>query len=386
MLIELQEDGRFKHQLWLLPFPSGEPQLMPDHDRLGPGRDFPTRRLSWEPDDRHVVVANEEAGRGMHLFRADIKTGSLEPITTGTDSENAPAVSPDGSQIAYMSGAIDFDLIEASPNDGRTRVLLGTPRSELFPIWLTDSRYAYITAMRGTPEIWARDGADWPAPILTAGNDQSKWLGLERLAVSKDRRRIAYGAVFRDRHAIWIVPIAGGQPVPLDDPSIDQHGAAWSPDGNWIAYQRLSGTHWNIVTRPVGPGSPEVLADAAPGGGSTAWSPLGDWIAFARADGLQGVSPNGKKQVLFSPQRVSAFDFTADGHHIYAARRGSDRAWELATIDVATQTETVTRLDVPTNASVVSLNADATGRRLVLAVGTPKFDVWLLEGYGTARK
>jgi Tol biopolymer transport system component len=343
--------------------------------------------MSWEPDNRHIVIANEEAGRGMHLLRADTDSGELDAITFGIDAETAPAVSPDGRRIAFTSGSLDFDILELFPQDGHTQPLLASSRSEQFPIWLNGtSRFAYITDMRGSPEIWLHDeGANWPTPILASGAEaMPKWLSLERPALSRDGTRIAYGAISRDRHAIWISPVAGGVPVPLDDPSVDQHGPAWSPDGNWLAYQRLSGTTWNLVKRPVGPGPPVVLGDSPAGGGSTVWSPNGEWIALSGPGGLRAVSPDGRRNTILGPRAAAAFDFTPDGRRIYAVRRRSDRSWELATIDVLTNAETVVRLDIPATAVVSALSSDSTGRRIAASVGTSKFDVWLLDGYRTA--
>jgi eukaryotic-like serine/threonine-protein kinase len=384
VLVELQDDTRFRHQLWIVPFPSGTPRMMPDRERLGPGRDFPSRRLSWEPDNRHVVVANEEAGHGLHLFRVDTDNGDVEAITSGVGEETTPAVSPDGRSIAYASGGTDFDIVEIAADSGRSRPLLATPRSERYPLWLRGtSRYAYITDMRGSHEIWLQsEGEYWPTPIVTAGAEAlPRWLSLERPSISPDGRRIAYGVTFRDRHVIWISPVAGGVPVPLDEPSIDHHGAAWSPDGNWLAYQRLSGTKWNLVKRPVGPGAAVALAESPPGAGSTSWSPTGEWIAFADSAGLHAVSPDGSQNKVVSRSEVATFEFMPDGKHIVAVRRRPDRMWELATIDIATTAETSVRLDIPPTALVSGLSVHPTERRIAVAVGTSKFDLWLLEGY-----
>ena len=82
-----------------------------------------------------------------------------------------------------------------------------------------------------------------------------------------------------------------GSRVRLDAETTDQHGPSWSPDGNWIAYRRLSNGSWELVKTPLGGGQIVRLDDAAPGGAATDWSPTGRWIAHWRPDGMHLVSP-----------------------------------------------------------------------------------------------
>ena len=92
------------------------------------------------------------------------------------------------------------------------------------------------------------------------------------------------------------LPVRGGRPIPLDTQSYDQHGAAWSRDGNWIAYQRFYEGKWELVKAPFGGGKPVHLAPSGAGGSGTVWSPTGEWLAFARGGSLQLVSSDGKTQ------------------------------------------------------------------------------------------
>ena len=82
---------------------------------------------------------------------------------------------------------------------------------------------------------------------------------------------------------IWMVPVAGGNPVQFtDDPAADIH-PAWSPDGAQLAFASERAARADLggarrSRRPAGPPRPRhvrATADQAP-----AWSPDGTWIAY----------------------------------------------------------------------------------------------------------
>ena len=139
--------------------------------------------------------------------------------------------------------------------------------------------------------------------------------------------------------------------MPLDRESPDQHSPAWSPDGKWIAYQRLHGKNWELVKVPSGGGKPVRLAEAAPGGGDhTAWSPTGEWIAHvSRWSATSDVMPKTvKTQKALSGSPPEAFGFSLDGSLLYAVRRAPNGTWQLVTFDIQSGGERkVTNLHLP---------------------------------------
>jgi dipeptidyl aminopeptidase/acylaminoacyl peptidase len=230
--------------------------------------------------------------------------------------------------------------------------------------------------------LWVRSVQErWATPVLKRGTEGLPlWYSLERPSFSPDGERISYGAD-GSKHAIWISPSGGGRPVPLDPESYDQHGAAWSPDGNWIAYQRFYEGKWELVKVQVGGGKPIPLAESDAGGGDTAWSPTGRWLAFVRGSSIRVVSADSKIQKPMSNGRPAAFGFSHDGSLVYWIRRGPNRAWELAASDVESgKDRKIATLRLPISAIVSGFSLDPDGKSFLTSVGIPKFDIWLLDG------
>jgi Tol biopolymer transport system component len=345
--------------------------------------------MSWLPDGRHLVLDAPMPGiPGSHLNLVDTRRRMISSITSGTGEEWAPAVSPDGRKIAFSAGKNDFDVVQVSIDGSEHHTLLGTSSQETSAVWSPSGRqFAYVTDSAGGPELWVRSMQDcWASPILRQGTEGlSLWYGLERPSFSPDGERICYGAN-GSKHAIWISPAGGGRPVPLDPESYDQHGAAWSPDVNWIPYQRFHAGKWELVTIPVGGGKPVWLADSEPGGGETAWSPAGNWIAFLNRNSIKLVSPHSKADKTLSHSRPAAFGFSKDGSLLYLIRRGSTRTWELVAIEIeGGKDRKIADLRLPLSANVSGFSLHPDGKSFITSVGMPKFDIWLLEGLSTTR-
>ncbi len=381
VLVERQEGPSFSSELWVIPYPSGTPRRV-----LTRARDISGGRISWLPDNRHIVMDSIFLDRpGSHLYLVDTQSGRILPITSGTAEEGEPSVSPKGDTIVFAAGGSDFDLVRIPVDGSDIQTLLASARSETRPTWSpTGSQLVYVTNARGMYEIWAKSIEEgWTRPIITRQPGADGWTNLNRPSFSPDGVRLVY-EVLGPRHAIWVSSVADGRGVPLDRESPDQHSPAWSPDGKWIAYKRLHGKNWELVKVPSGGGQPVRLAEAAPGGGDhTAWSPTGEWIAHV-ADGALRLThaEDGKIQKALSGSPPEAFGFSLDGSSLYAVRRAPKDTWQLVTFDIQSGGERkVTNLNLPQRASVTGFSLEPNGNSFATAIGIARHDIWLLEGF-----
>ena len=126
VLVEHLSGVALTFELWIVPFPTGTPRraLGPFQ---GPTAPFGFGRISWMPDNRHLILQNTPADeQNWHLHLIDTDTGRSQIITSGTGEEYTPAVSPDGRRIAFASGVPDFDIVQVSIDSGAMRPVLRT--------------------------------------------------------------------------------------------------------------------------------------------------------------------------------------------------------------------------------------------------------------------
>jgi Tol biopolymer transport system component len=208
-------------------------------------------------------------------------------------------------------------------------------------------------------------------------------LGVREISFSPDGRRLALDCS-KPRHRALLIPANGGVPVEIDSANGDNHGAAFSPDGAWIAYTRYADGAGRLTRiASSGGGSPVDLANiGSTPGQPVRWSPLGDWIAtgMSPAD-LLLTSPDGKSQRVLRKSGYRAFAFNAKGDRIAGLRRDEQRRWTVWSIEIASGVERkITTLDVSPRAEMYGLALHPDGKRFLTSVDFLSSDIWLIDG------
>jgi len=332
---------------------------------------------AWFPDGSALAYVATRDGLASIWRVASTGGGATRLVASGQD----PAVSPDGSQIAFATRVASGDLrIAVAPvgEVGKVRVVTGDNGGQWDhrrPTWSPDGRRLCYA---DHAHLWVVDATGGAATRLTSGA-----VGNREPAWSADGRFVYFSSVREGPQSLWRIDPDGGTPQRLtqgtgpevepavshDDTRLayatrreDQdieirdlgHGRAWriassafdvqpalDPLGRHVAFVSNRLGTWDLWSQRLGTNGPEGPArrlTELPGTVAVpAFSPDGRWIAFHRVlDGERDIwlmpaeggapvnltgSPGTDAQPAFSPDgtRVAFLSARAGGEHIFVA-------------------------------------------------------------------
>src|SRR5436190_8004611 len=144
-----------------------------------------------------------------------------------------PGISPDGREIAFVSGG---DIWSVPTAGGDARLLVANDATERRPLYSPDGQsLAFISSRTGGGDIYVMSLASGALSRVTYDD------GPEQLdAWSPDSRWIYFSSTARDigsMNDIFRVSRDGGTPMPVtDDLYVNEFGAAPAPDGQRFAF------------------------------------------------------------------------------------------------------------------------------------------------------
>lgn len=210
---------------------------------------------------------------------APVSASAAEPLTSGHQSIEGMAVSPDGRWLAFDSDRGGHQAIYLMPRTG------------------------------GEPELLTADSADDFMP---------SW--------SPDGRELAYYSFRGGHRRLFVIPAVAGAPTPVVADSGNQRFPDWSPDGRRLVYHsdRTGRFELYVVEREAGDrwsGPRQLTTD---GGQDARWSPNGRAIVYLRNRGLWLIAPEGGTPRLLVESRDPASrpvpllaQWAADGRTLY---------------------------------------------------------------------
>ncbi|MGH9387251.1 MAG: protein kinase domain-containing protein [Vicinamibacterales bacterium] len=343
--------------------------------------------ISWLPDSRHVVATVLTEFSRYHLWRGDLRNGSMAPLPSSELLQTAPTVSPDGSRIAYATLTLNWDVLQIDLKSAKVSPLVASGRYDGWPAWTpTGDHVIFTTTRTGRVELWWKSLAEgWERPLLTAEDfaDPSTRM-LSQAAVSPNGRTVVYQRFSDTGIQLFMSPLSGGKPVVLTTPDLGRTDyAAWSPDGTWIAFFARSRIY---KLRPGQQTPPVVVRDDAVQG-QVRWSRTGRIVYLSRG-GLTVTDESGQTVSVIHTSPLELWDWSPDGSEVFAMRQGANRKLELIAIATASKDVRVIgevgRMPVTPEPfgyqnSIRQLAASPDGRSVIFSYLQPDSQIWMME-------
>ncbi len=278
-----------------------------------------------------------------------------------------PAISPDKSEIAFVSGG---DIWTVPANGGEARLLVSHPAVESRPIYSPDGKQlAFISARTGNGDIYILNFTNGELKRLTFddSNDQlDSW--------SRDGRWIYFSSSSKDisgMNDVFRVNPQGGTPMQVSaDRYTTEFFSAASPDGKTVAFtaRGISNGQWwrkgssNIDTSEIwtwSDGNYQRVTDDGARETWAMWSGDGQTIFYVSdkgtAQNVWSKKLNGQAQQItnFKDGRVLWANISNDGKTIVFER--DFRIWKLDTDSKRADAVAITLRGTPSLPSVERL-------------------------------
>ncbi|HEX7737376.1 MAG TPA: S9 family peptidase [Ktedonobacteraceae bacterium] len=248
------------------------------------------------PDGQRVAYVVTEIDGRKHAYRSAIwetpaHGGEARRLSAEPANATDPSWSPDGRWLAFVSereGEVSRKASEEQKklgkgkpqiwllptNGGEARQVTFLPHGASSPAWSPDGQWLAFNAPVGPLDEEGEDGQ--PNPKARVINNM--WHKLDGV-----------GFIYERRTHLFLLNVAGGEPVQLTDGDWDDGEPSWSPDGKTLAFtSSREDDRWRAPAADVytlafengKAGELRRLTDGTLGAAAPAWSPDGLTIAF----------------------------------------------------------------------------------------------------------
>jgi Tol biopolymer transport system component len=232
------------------------------------------------PDGSGMIYGSNRNGE-WHLFRFEAATGAVTPLPHIDVMEFSPAVSPDGSLIAFEVMTIDASSNEAfriwvmgANGENPTALTTGGPSEppDVAPSWSSDGWIVF--SRNGALHRMLPDGTMLtPIPCSPGPCNHPAW--------SPDGSRLAYTGLSDDtgdgigeNHDIYVMDLVSGDAQRLTTSPDQEDTPKWSPDGAALAYHRVIEGRIQVFRMQADGSDPVNLTNQPVSEAQPAWGPV----------------------------------------------------------------------------------------------------------------
>ena len=263
-------------RMWIMPV-GNEQAALPITSGFGENySDF--LGVAWTRDGRVVYGSNASGNADIWIMDSDGK--NQKQLTTATEKDMTPVVSPDNSSVVYISFQGKIPHIMQVDLDGSNLKQLTNGQGEIAPTYTPDGQSILYTGYTGEKQ------AVYKLPLTGGPAQQITGVNFVRAETSPDGRWIV-AIQFNDEGArkIAIMPTTGGPPVKVIEnlPFQKWSYLRWFPDSRSVTVVGEVAGVGNIYRYALNAASPQKITNFK----SDliyryAWSPDGKMLAVER--------------------------------------------------------------------------------------------------------
>jgi len=281
----------------------------------------------------------------IDLFVRRVRGGEPVQLTDDDALEGAPAFTPDGERIAFtrhdsLGGTPGIWVV---PTLGGERIPVAANAG--WPAWSPDgSRLAFVHSPPGENDaivITADDGGNREVVF----ENEAPYLQLRSPAWAPDGSQLAVvRSLGGSSGEIWLVPVNGGEPrrLSVDPPGVVANGPVYTSDGKTIIYSSNRAGTRNLWRTPLDGGqSVRLTAGAGPDADPSVANDGS--IAFANSRWryvlfVHEVQTSERRTLVTHAAFLWAPTFSRDGRDLAVSRAEVDGSWHiwLVSLDEAT--------------------------------------------------
>jgi dipeptidyl aminopeptidase/acylaminoacyl peptidase len=177
-----------------------------------------------------------------HLWMISFAGGNPEPITDGDHLDYAPAWSPDGKWIAFLStrsGSLQIWVIPS--NGGEARKFTSYKGITGRPVWAPDGLRIAFTILLGENGIESEEQEQKILPPI------EKYTKDVQIITTLPYKQNGVGLIGDKFTQIAVISLQEARPCIITHGRINHDDPVWSPDGRYIAF---SMSEWRAVDAP----------------------------------------------------------------------------------------------------------------------------------------